>query len=78
MIGFSAIVIFAIGIFALGTLSCYTGIVIYAAFYNCDPVKTRIISKPDQLMPYFVMKITSHVPALPGIFVSGIFSAALR
>lgn len=70
--------IFAFGIIGLVSISCYTGLVIYAAFYDCDPVTTKVISKSDQLLPYFVMKITSHVPGLPGIFVSGVFSAALR
>lgn len=62
----------------LVTLCCYTGLVIYTAFHNCDPISTGVIGKSDQLLPYFVMKITSHIPALPGIFVSGVFSAALR
>lgn len=75
---FRTIFIFAFGIITLVSLSCYTGLVIYAAFHDCDPVTTKVISKSDQLLPYFVMKITSHVPALPGIFVSGVFSAALR
>ena len=70
--------IFSIGIATLVSLSCYTGMVIFAAFYDCDPVKGKVITKSDQILPYFVMKITSHIPALPGIFVSGVFSAALR
>lgn len=60
------------------SLSCFTGLVIYTAFHDCDPIMTGTIGKADQLLPYFVMKITSHIPALPGIFVSGVFSAALR
>ncbi|KAK6622118.1 hypothetical protein RUM44_001925 [Polyplax serrata] len=69
--------IFATGIAFFVSLSCYTGLVIFAAFYDCDPIKSKIITKSDQILPYFVMKITSHIPGLPGIFVSGVFSAAL-
>lgn len=59
-------------------MSCYTGLVIYAMFHDCDPVTTGQIKKPDQLLPYFVMHIGGWIPGLPGLFVSGVFSACLR
>lgn len=71
-------VVFAIGTALIQILSFYMGLVIFAAFYDCDPVSTGVISKADQLLPFFVMRITENLPVLPGIFVSGIFSAALR
>ncbi|KAK7792175.1 hypothetical protein R5R35_005133 [Gryllus longicercus] len=71
------VLILALGIFSLVSMSCYTGLVIYAMFYNCDPISTKMIGKADQLLPYFVMEITENVPGLPGLFVSGVFSAAL-
>ncbi|XP_026465208.1 LOW QUALITY PROTEIN: sodium-coupled monocarboxylate transporter 1-like [Ctenocephalides felis] len=72
------IAILACGILSIVSMSCYTGLVIYAMFHNCDPVTNKDISKADQLLPYFVMKVTSgKIPGLPGLFVSGVFSAAL-
>lgn len=68
----------AAGIFIIVSLCCYTGLVIYATFADCDPLTTGSIRKSDQLLPYFVMTITGAIPALPGIFMSGVFSAALR
>lgn len=59
-------------------MCCYTGLVIYATYYRCDPLSTGAISKSDQLLPYFVMDIAGNIPGLPGIFLSGVFSAALR
>lgn len=38
----------------------------------------QMINKSDQLLPYFVMEIAGQVPGFPGIFMSGVFSAALR
>ncbi|KAJ4443728.1 hypothetical protein ANN_05505 [Periplaneta americana] len=73
----TTILILALGILGIVTMSCYTGLVIYATFYNCDPVSTHTIGKADQLLPYFVMEISESVPGLPGIFMSGVFSAAL-
>ncbi|XP_023726534.1 sodium-coupled monocarboxylate transporter 1 isoform X2 [Cryptotermes secundus] len=74
---FKTILILALGILGIVTMSCYTGLVIYATFHDCDPVSTHTIQKADQLLPYFVMQISDSVPGLPGIFLSGVFSAAL-
>lgn len=70
--------ILAVGVSTIVTLCCSTGLVIYATFASCDPLLTGAIKKSDQLLPYFVMTLTGAIPALPGIFMSGVFSAALR
>ncbi|XP_072144454.1 sodium-coupled monocarboxylate transporter 2-like isoform X2 [Dermacentor andersoni] len=59
------------------SLSCLAGLVIYAHYADCDPLKAGKISNPDQLVPYFVMKTISGVPGLPGLFVACVFSSAL-
>ncbi|XP_058793324.1 sodium-coupled monocarboxylate transporter 1-like [Phymastichus coffea] len=71
------VMIMAVGIIAMVSLCCYTGVVIFATFHDCDPVTTKQIKKPDQLLPYFVMEMAASIPGLPGLFVSGVFSAAL-
>ncbi|XP_063224315.1 sodium-coupled monocarboxylate transporter 2-like [Bacillus rossius redtenbacheri] len=71
------IMILAVGIVCIVSMSCYTGLVIYATFADCDPITTKVIRKPDQLLPYYVMEIAEFIPALPGLFVAGVFSAAL-
>ncbi|XP_076387597.1 sodium-coupled monocarboxylate transporter 2 isoform X6 [Megachile rotundata] len=74
---FRTIAIMAIGTMSIVSLSCYTGLVIFATFYDCDPITTKRIRKPDQLLPYFVMEMAESIPGLPGLFVAGVFSAAL-
>ncbi|KAG8223061.1 hypothetical protein J437_LFUL002009 [Ladona fulva] len=69
--------ILAIGIMSIVILSCYTGLVIYANFHDCDPILRGAITKNDQLLPYLVMEMSSTIPGLPGVFISGVFSAAL-
>ncbi|XP_018494776.1 putative sodium-dependent multivitamin transporter [Galendromus occidentalis] len=61
----------------LSFTSCFTGLVIYANFRGCDPYVTGKIQYPDQILPYFVMKYLGGIPALPGLFIAGIFSGAL-
>uniref|UniRef100_V5ICF2 Putative na+iodide/myo-inositol/multivitamin symporter n=1 Tax=Ixodes ricinus TaxID=34613 RepID=V5ICF2_IXORI len=59
------------------SLGCLAGLVIYANYPDCDPLKSGKITKSDQLIPFFVMKTLSVVPGLPGLFVACVFSGAL-
>ncbi|XP_066991696.2 sodium-coupled monocarboxylate transporter 2 [Anabrus simplex] len=69
--------LYTVGMIICKLLSILTGMLIYAHFHDCDPALTGIISRQDQLLPYYVMKIAAYIPGLPGLFVAGVFSAAL-
>ncbi|XP_018569275.1 sodium-coupled monocarboxylate transporter 1-like [Anoplophora glabripennis] len=71
------VAVLVIGIVALESMCSYMGLVIYAFYYKCDPVTRGAIHKSDQLLPYLVMQIAQTMPGLAGLFVSGVFSAAL-
>ncbi|KAK3908024.1 Sodium-coupled monocarboxylate transporter 2 [Frankliniella fusca] len=71
------VMILVVGIFLLVSMSCYTGLLIFATFHDCDPVSAHVINKSDQLLPFYVMELAGAVPGLPGVFMSGVFSAAL-
>lgn len=58
-------------------LGILIGLVMYANLEKCDPHASGAVKKIDQVLPYFVLHVGSKVPGLPGIFVAGIFSAAL-
>lgn len=49
----------------------------YARYADCDPFTTGAVEKNDQLLPYFIMDVASHIPGLSGLFIAGIFCAAL-
>lgn len=53
------------------------GLVMYAKYYDCDPLLTKKVTSSDQLLPLYVMDILGIYPGIPGLFVSGIFSGAL-
>nr|XP_042902818.1 sodium-coupled monocarboxylate transporter 1 [Parasteatoda tepidariorum] len=60
------------------TLTLLVGLIIYVNYSTCDPIKTKQVSSPNQIFPLFVMDSLRDYPGLPGLFVSGIFSGALR
>lgn len=70
-------IIFSLGMMICKTISCLTGLLIHAQYHDCDPLKTKSIKHQDQLLPYYVMDIAGHIPGLSGLFVAGVFSAAL-
>ncbi|CAH0763795.1 unnamed protein product [Diatraea saccharalis] len=61
----------------LSTITCISGLGIYAVYKDCDPFISNKISAIDQLMPYYVVDAMRFVPGLAGLFVAGIFSASL-
>ncbi|KAG8224758.1 hypothetical protein J437_LFUL005327 [Ladona fulva] len=69
--------IFTVGILIIYATSLYAGLVIYASYYNCDLISSKVVRAPDQVLPYFVMEVASGIPGLPGLFMAGVFSAAL-
>jgi len=61
----------------LSLTTSFSGLVIYYSYQDCDPLSSKRIASSDQLLPLFVMDYLSFYPGIPGLFVSGIFSATL-
>ncbi|XP_001358854.3 sodium-coupled monocarboxylate transporter 2 [Drosophila pseudoobscura] len=72
-----ALVIFGFGFVIIMFFNCFTGIVIFSRFFDCDPIKNGQVSKVDKMVPYFVQDTVGHLRGLPGVFISCVFSAAL-
>lgn len=69
--------IFVFGLIFIKGASCLVGLIMYAKYEACDPIATKQIQKVDQILPFFVMEVAGKLPGLPGVFIAGIFSAAL-
>ncbi|XP_055929193.1 sodium-coupled monocarboxylate transporter 1-like [Argiope bruennichi] len=65
------------GLATIVTVTTLAGLLIYTRYADCDPMKTKQVSAPDQLLPLYVMDTLGTMPCLPGIFVAGIFSGAI-
>lgn len=69
--------IFTIGVIILISLCIYNGFVLYATYHDCDPLTTKLAKEKDQLLPLLAIETLRSYPGLSGLFVAGVFSAAL-
>ncbi|KAJ6639617.1 Sodium-coupled monocarboxylate transporter 1 [Pseudolycoriella hygida] len=72
-----ALLVFTIlmGLFVI--ICCYNGLLAYAYYAGCDPLTTKLINAADQLLPLLLMNVLGSYRGMPGLFIAGIFSAAL-
>uniref|UniRef100_A0AAG5CYA8 Sodium/solute symporter n=1 Tax=Anopheles atroparvus TaxID=41427 RepID=A0AAG5CYA8_ANOAO len=68
---------FVIGWIVVNLIFFLIGMLVYATYYRCDPLTTQLVKAKDQLLPLFVMETFAAYPGMTGVFVAGIFSAAL-
>ncbi|KZC10252.1 Sodium-coupled monocarboxylate transporter 1 [Dufourea novaeangliae] len=68
---------FTVGVLIIMGICGYAGMLIYAWYHECDPLTTKLAGAKDQLLPLLVMNVLRDLPGLPGLFVAGVFSAAL-
>lgn len=68
---------FTVGIACFVSMCCYAGVMVYARYSKCDPLTNGAISADDQLLPNFVMEGMGDWIGIPGLFIAGIFGAAL-
>ncbi|XP_031349221.1 sodium-coupled monocarboxylate transporter 2-like isoform X1 [Photinus pyralis] len=73
----SALVIYTICISIIHVFAVFMGLLVYAKYWNCDPLASNQISRIEQLLPHFVMEVAGSLPGLPGVFIAGVFSAGL-
>jgi solute carrier family 5 (sodium-coupled monocarboxylate transporter), member 8/12 len=69
--------IYVVGVTIMIFLCVYNGLLLYATYHDCDPLTTQLAKAKDQMLPLLVMEILKDLPGLPGLFIAGVFSAAL-
>jgi len=67
----------SVSLIVIFSINFYTGMIMYAEYSDCDPIRNKVISASDQLLPLFVMNTLGHLHGIPGLFVAGIFAASL-
>lgn len=72
-----ACIYFTLGIMLINVLTMYNGLLIFANYHDCDPLSTKLAKAKDQMVPLMVMETLKVLPGMAGLFVAGVFSAAL-
>lgn len=70
-------IMYVVGVSLMIILCVYNGLLLFATYHDCDPLTTKLAKAKDQMMPLLVMEILKDLPGLPGLFIAGVFSAAL-
>ncbi|XP_064595749.1 sodium-coupled monocarboxylate transporter 2-like [Liolophura sinensis] len=67
------------GFFLFSSLAYLEGLIAYSYFAHthCDPLGAKLVTNPNQILPYFVMELFRKQPGLPGLFLASLFSASL-
>ncbi|GFT24606.1 putative sodium-dependent multivitamin transporter [Nephila pilipes] len=66
--------------FLMAFLTTTTGLVMFAVFKNCDPLRQESgigLTKADQVVPYYIVSRFLSYPGLVGLCISGILCASL-
>ncbi|XP_041863103.1 sodium/iodide cotransporter isoform X2 [Melanotaenia boesemani] len=66
-----------VGLCLIVSSAATCGIVMFAYYHNCDPLKSGKISAPDLYMPFFVLDIFRNHPGFPGLFLACAYSGTL-
>ncbi|XP_033759517.1 sodium-coupled monocarboxylate transporter 2-like [Pecten maximus] len=61
------------------SLAAFEGIIAFAYFYSkgCDPLASKQITNPNQVIPFMVLDIFKNLPGMSGLFMASLFSASL-
>ncbi|KAF2343592.1 hypothetical protein FHG87_025652, partial [Trinorchestia longiramus] len=66
------------GIAALLSLLNVCGLAIFTVYAGCDPITLGLVSKKDQMLPYFVIGYLGFLKGVPGLFVACLISGTMR
>ncbi|KAJ1520979.1 hypothetical protein ONE63_004051 [Megalurothrips usitatus] len=74
---YSATAIFICCTIGLNLCACFTGLVAAAYYHDCDPIAAKEVRAEDQIIPLLVVDVLSDIPGVTGLFIAGVFSAAM-
>ncbi|NWH65472.1 SC5A8 protein, partial [Geococcyx californianus] len=66
-----------VGLWIILACAVLCGLSLYSIYKDCDPWAAKLVSAPDQLMPYLVLDIFRDFPGMPGLFVASAYSGTL-
>ena len=75
---FRALILSVLVIWLVAGTAIAVGLVVYANYWSCDPMKREIIVKKDELVTLFVLEHLVDYTGVPGLFIASLLCGALR
>ena len=66
-----------VGLFFINIAALMAGMVIFAYWHRCDPIKMGRIDTSDQYFPYFILTELGKFPGITGLHVSSVYAGSL-
>ncbi|XP_069779130.1 sodium-coupled monocarboxylate transporter 1-like [Narcine bancroftii] len=66
-----------VGMIIILAITCLCGLVLYAVYETCDPIKSNKITNTNHLMPLLVVEMFNQTPGVAGLFVASAYSGTL-
>ncbi|CAH1797654.1 unnamed protein product [Owenia fusiformis] len=60
-----------------GSINIMVGIVMFATYASCDPIKLGKVEKVDQMPAYLVVDLFGHLRGMSGLFIVTVIAAAM-
>ena len=64
-------------VFFLMSLCIFSGLILYSNFFYCDPLKSKEIKGPNELVGHFVVKHLNMIPGMSGLFLASLLCGSL-
>lgn len=58
-------------------INCSIGLIMYAYYYDCDPVRSHKLPNYDKLLPDFTRNIAGHINGMQGFLIASLLCASL-
>ncbi|XP_017772836.1 PREDICTED: sodium-coupled monocarboxylate transporter 1-like [Nicrophorus vespilloides] len=72
-----AMTIFGVVYFLFIEFLTLFGLIVYAKFQHCDPVRSGEIHVHDQIAIHYILHVTENLPGIAGLFIVGNCSASI-
>ncbi|CAH1777781.1 unnamed protein product [Owenia fusiformis] len=59
------------------SMCCLVGVVMFASYASCDPMKLGHVDIPDKMIGHFVMDLFGSLKGMPGLFIVTVTAAAM-
>lgn len=69
---------YVIGMMFIKSIICFSGLIVYSKYFDCDPLSAGDIKAGDQILPYYILDVSNKLPGIGTVFIAGLIAVSLR